>query len=271
VPSELAASLRLPDPHGSGQGCRKKGLSGLLRLVARVAAIVVAGTIAAAVASTAFAAASPQSKPPRPSARTGHGFVNLRPLWSRFPLEPRRGSAEKRATNPSTRPLSPAPNANGRDRRRHQQASSPLAWVVAAGVASIILLAVVARRRRRSRLALAEDDDQPSWRVAAGGEHGEDGVAPATEWGERAEPASRAGRAPTDAGHVAVDWPRNGHLLFVPTSTGYRLFERPGEAPRASVEFEGEEFGLDGRFRVSKIAASPLPSDKRDCAYLERT
>lgn len=142
--------------------------------------------------------------------------------------------------------------------------------MVAAAVASIVLLAVVARGRRRSRPSLGEDDHQPSWGVAADGERSEDGVALATERREHSEPDARAQPAATDAVRIAVDRPRNGHLLFVPTSNGYRLFERPGETPPGSVEFEGEEFGLDGRFRVSKIVASPLPNDERDCAYLER-
>jgi hypothetical protein len=232
----------------------------LRRFVARVAVIVVAGAIAGAVASTAFAAASPQPKKHRPSART-HGSLNLRPLWARFPLDSGRASPKKHSTKPSTQPVSPAPSTNGRARSQHHGASSSLAWIAAAAVVSIVLLAVVARRRRgRRRIALAGDDHRPEPQVVAGGERSEVGVAQAAVSAERADPAARA----------PVDQPHNGYLLFVPTNTGYKLFERPGRAPPASVEFDGEEFGLHGRFRVSKIVASPLPSDDRDCAYLER-
>jgi hypothetical protein len=55
------------------------------------------------------------------------------------------------------------------------------------------------------------------------------------------------------------------HLLFVWTPTGYRLEERDGEPPGV-----GDEVELDGRReRVSKIGASPLPGDRRPCAYLQ--
>jgi hypothetical protein len=54
-------------------------------------------------------------------------------------------------------------------------------------------------------------------------------------------------------------------------STGYTLVARSGDVPPVLFEFDGKDFGLDGRFRVSKIGPSPLPSDERDCAYLERT
>jgi hypothetical protein len=56
------------------------------------------------------------------------------------------------------------------------------------------------------------------------------------------------------------------YLVFVMKPTGYELAEREGEppAPGSAVELEGE----DGSFRVSKIAASPLPGDDRRCAYL---
>ncbi|HEY2073933.1 MAG TPA: hypothetical protein VGG88_10200 [Gaiellaceae bacterium] len=55
-----------------------------------------------------------------------------------------------------------------------------------------------------------------------------------------------------------------GHLLFVWKTTGYELREEPGDAPAvgADVEQDGEHL------RVSKVAPSPLPGDKRACAYL---
>lgn len=57
-----------------------------------------------------------------------------------------------------------------------------------------------------------------------------------------------------------------GHLLFVWKPSGYELVERPGEAPVVGAEVE-----RDGvRFRVVKVAPSPLPGDRRACAYLAR-
>jgi hypothetical protein len=58
-----------------------------------------------------------------------------------------------------------------------------------------------------------------------------------------------------------------GHLLFVSTSHGYELVERHGPAPAVSDDVPVLEH--DGRFRVAKLATSPLPGDRRVCAYLE--
>jgi len=57
---------------------------------------------------------------------------------------------------------------------------------------------------------------------------------------------------------------RGGYLVFVWSPNGYTLAERPGEPPQVGAEVE------DGtrRFRVTKIAQSPLPGDSRLCAYL---
>jgi len=54
------------------------------------------------------------------------------------------------------------------------------------------------------------------------------------------------------------------HLLFVWKTSGYELVEQDGEAPKVGSKVE-----LDGRqFRVTKLAPSPLPGDRRACAYL---
>jgi hypothetical protein len=55
------------------------------------------------------------------------------------------------------------------------------------------------------------------------------------------------------------------YLLFVSKPTGYELHERDGEPPSVGDVVEEE----DGRMRVSKLAASPLPGDSRRCAYLQ--
>jgi len=57
----------------------------------------------------------------------------------------------------------------------------------------------------------------------------------------------------------------NGYLLFISKPTGYELRERQGDLPRV-----GEELQEDGtRLQVSKIGPSPLPGDRRRCAYLQ--
>lgn len=62
--------------------------------------------------------------------------------------------------------------------------------------------------------------------------------------------------------------PAERHLLFVPTTDGYLLVEREGPPPPLSGEVEAPE--LPGLFVVAKLAPSPLPNDRRPCAYLER-
>jgi hypothetical protein len=58
----------------------------------------------------------------------------------------------------------------------------------------------------------------------------------------------------------------DGHLLFVWKPSGYELREADGDAPGVGAEVE-----QDGQtFRVTKLAPSPLPGDRRTCAYLGR-
>jgi hypothetical protein len=57
----------------------------------------------------------------------------------------------------------------------------------------------------------------------------------------------------------------DAHLLFVWKTTGYELREEPGDAPAVGAEVEQDGAVL----RVAKVAPSPLPGDKRACAYLE--
>ena len=54
------------------------------------------------------------------------------------------------------------------------------------------------------------------------------------------------------------------YLVFVWSTTGYRLEPRSGEPPSVGAEIEDG----DRLFRVAKIAPSPLPGDQRRCAYL---
>jgi hypothetical protein len=61
----------------------------------------------------------------------------------------------------------------------------------------------------------------------------------------------------------AAERPASAHLLLLP---GYTLHERPGPAPTrgSGVEHEGV------RYTVLRHGPSPLPSDLRQCAFLER-
>jgi len=59
------------------------------------------------------------------------------------------------------------------------------------------------------------------------------------------------------------------HLLFISTPAGYSLAEREGPAPHRGdrIELPGQQIS----FVVVKRGASPLPNDRRSCAYLEPT
>ena len=61
--------------------------------------------------------------------------------------------------------------------------------------------------------------------------------------------------------------PDLGHLLFVPTHQGYLLLQRGGSAPALGEVLELPDIA-GVRLVVAKLALSPLPQDKRVCAYL---
>jgi hypothetical protein len=61
--------------------------------------------------------------------------------------------------------------------------------------------------------------------------------------------------------------PQLEHLLFVPTYQGYLLLQRSGTAPLLGDILELPE-SPGTRLVVSKLALSPLPQDRRVCAYL---
>lgn len=56
-----------------------------------------------------------------------------------------------------------------------------------------------------------------------------------------------------------------GHVLFVSASEGYRLLQSNGPPPDrgAAVELNG------GVFLVLRVGPSPLPGDRRRCAFVE--
>jgi hypothetical protein len=58
----------------------------------------------------------------------------------------------------------------------------------------------------------------------------------------------------------------DGYLLFVWKTSGYELREQDGEIPAVGSEVEA-----DGQMLlVTKVGLSPLPHDRRLCAYLGR-
>ena len=66
---------------------------------------------------------------------------------------------------------------------------------------------------------------------------------------------------------MPLDPPANGYVAFVPTPDGYRLRPLDGAAPDVGEIIEVES--ASGPLRVARIARSPLPLDRRACAYLE--
>jgi hypothetical protein len=67
---------------------------------------------------------------------------------------------------------------------------------------------------------------------------------------------------------AAYDLDSPNHLVLVPTAGGYELVERPGSPPLVGGEVEDILAG-GWRFVTSKIGRSPLPRDRRPCAYLQ--
>ena len=55
------------------------------------------------------------------------------------------------------------------------------------------------------------------------------------------------------------------YLLFVWKPSGYELHEREGDPPSVGEQVEADETLMT----VTKIAPSPLPGDRRRCAYLQ--
>jgi hypothetical protein len=58
---------------------------------------------------------------------------------------------------------------------------------------------------------------------------------------------------------------RGGHLLFVWSPQGWTLQERDGDAPTVGDTVEDAGRTL----RISKVGPSPLPGDRRPCAYTQ--
>ena len=58
----------------------------------------------------------------------------------------------------------------------------------------------------------------------------------------------------------------DGWVALVPSPEGYRLLQRDGPPPDRGAAFELD----DGIFVVLRLGPSPLPGDRRRCAYLEQ-
>lgn len=56
------------------------------------------------------------------------------------------------------------------------------------------------------------------------------------------------------------------HVAFAPGSAGYRLLVREGPVPAVGERLESDEV----RYRVLRLGPSPLPGDRRRCAFLEQ-
>jgi hypothetical protein len=63
--------------------------------------------------------------------------------------------------------------------------------------------------------------------------------------------------------------PLEGCVAFAPTAEGYRLIELPGAPPDVGSTVEPES--CDGPLIVTRYGLSPLPLDRRPCAYLDYT
>jgi hypothetical protein len=59
------------------------------------------------------------------------------------------------------------------------------------------------------------------------------------------------------------------HVLFISQASGYKLLPREGEVPELGSEVVLSD-DAEKVYRVYKVGPSPLPGDRRRCAFLER-
>ncbi len=78
------------------------------------------------------------------------------------------------------------------------------------------------------------------------------------------EPPRELGPEPKPRAEVAEV--KGGWIAFVSSPAGYRIVERDGPAPARGDARQLE----DGSHRVLLVGPSPLPGDRRRCAYVER-
>ena len=75
------------------------------------------------------------------------------------------------------------------------------------------------------------------------------------------EPAGGIVLKQHNPGPVAAGW-----VALVPSPEGYRLLQRHGPPPERGAPLDLD----DGVFVVLRLGPSPLPGDRRRCAYLEQ-
>ena len=209
-------------------------------------------------------------------------------LWSRYPAGEQRvqmspGPAPPAQPEPAVQPNVPRPGAADTSAPAEltrapaaSQTPSPSPdrqpWLLGAGVGIALgmgllvllvlgRLALSARRRGRKPAAAATTADTGSPSAPPPRES----AAPPSPSTPSA-PRPQVGSAGQNGAAPAVT-----HLLLVPTPDGYSLIQSRGEAPDPGTSVDGAALPLEGAFVVARVGPSPLPADRRRCAYLERT
>jgi hypothetical protein len=222
--------------------------------------------------------ASEHSKRPEspPSQRVqGPSKVPTR-LWTEFPLgnNARLADARTRVDRASARrspPLRKAPPVLAVESDPSDTLSLPLvaAFGVFAVLAALLLVPLTWLRRGGTSDGQASREDAASEQLEARRKR----------WNEQLvgvlneRPADRGPTIMQEAKLTALlkieNEPSIEHVLFVPTDDGYTITSVAGEAPAVGTELSDAESGVDDLV-VWKVGPSPLPDDKRRCAYLER-
>lgn len=92
---------------------------------------------------------------------------------------------------------------------------------------------------------------------------------PSPQAADTREPVAREADQPAAEPRRNNQGAADGHLLFISTPGGYSVLEREGPPPPLGERIEIPE--QTSSFVVIKLGASPLPNDRRSCAYLEPT
>ncbi len=90
------------------------------------------------------------------------------------------------------------------------------------------------------------------------------------QWNARLDRVDVAQSRPVSIESPVRAEPPAGHVLFVPSPAGYELVEGDGTTPSTGqrIELVGRE---GSSYAVTRVVRSPLPGDRRRCAYLELT
>jgi hypothetical protein len=71
------------------------------------------------------------------------------------------------------------------------------------------------------------------------------------------------------SGEQPGDEPATGHVVFISGPSSYGLLARDGPAPGVGSKLVVSDWA-EGSYSVCKVGPSPLPGDRRRCAFLER-